>query len=275
MRFIAYIISYGRPNNSTANYLEKINYAGEWKIVVDNSDKTIPQYIERWGENRLIIYDKKDIDFDTCLKDKIYTTATFSRNACELLAKLGGYDYFCLFDDDINYLSLRYEVDNKLKGRGITKNLDVLFERIIQYMSSANIATVCFGYNTIYMGGLEGFKVNNDKLRRLCAEAFIRNTHYDVVWNGTYMEDFIASIEYGRKGQVWLQIPDIQVNMPPAYKSQLSGGNTELYNSIEKIFKVKEITKVFFPESTILYVKDNDFSLRPQNNLIVPKIVGE
>jgi len=50
MKFITYIISYGRPNNLTANYLEKINYTGEWKIVVDNSDKTIPKYIERWGE---------------------------------------------------------------------------------------------------------------------------------------------------------------------------------------------------------------------------------
>ena len=67
--FCAFILSHGRSENvKTYGLLRKLGYTGPIYIVVDNEDSTVDKYIEIFGEENVVVFNKPFISntFDTC-----------------------------------------------------------------------------------------------------------------------------------------------------------------------------------------------------------------
>ena len=59
--FCVFILSYKRANNVyTIKSLADSNYTGDWYIVLGNDDPTIEEYIELYGKDKILIFDKEE-----------------------------------------------------------------------------------------------------------------------------------------------------------------------------------------------------------------------
>ena len=108
--FVILIISNCRPDDqkSLASIL-KCNYTGDWYIVLDNEDKTTDRYIQNYGREKIIIFDKKkyfDLS-DKCDNFPSRNIALPARNACPDIARSLNKKYFYVLDDDILNYSIK------------------------------------------------------------------------------------------------------------------------------------------------------------------------
>lgn len=111
-KFVVFILSHGRSDTViTLNALENAGYTGDWFIVIDNEDKTAEAYYERFGADKVIMFDKLEQSkkFDTADNFSDRRTIVYARNACFEIAKELGYDYFLQLDDDYTAFMYRYE----------------------------------------------------------------------------------------------------------------------------------------------------------------------
>lgn len=66
--FAVFILTHGRPDTiHTLDTLKRGNYTGKWYLVIDNEDKQAERYYEKYGKERVIMFDKLAISktFDT------------------------------------------------------------------------------------------------------------------------------------------------------------------------------------------------------------------
>ena len=100
--FVAFILSHGRADRvTTYDLLRKCGYTGDIRIVVDNEDETISQYIDKFGDE-VVVFNKPFVanTLDPCDNFDNRKTIVYARNACFDLAKELGYTYFIELDDD-------------------------------------------------------------------------------------------------------------------------------------------------------------------------------
>ena len=80
--------------------LNNLEYSGKWFIVIDNEDKTSDQYFEKYGTDKVIMFDKdqayKKFDRAENFTDRKVIFA--ARNICFDLAKELNYKYIHLYD---------------------------------------------------------------------------------------------------------------------------------------------------------------------------------
>ena len=77
--FCVFILTHGRPDNVvTLKTLERCGYTGRLYFVVDNEDATVDRYRENFGEDRVIVFDKK-AEADACDEGTTSTNAGRSR----------------------------------------------------------------------------------------------------------------------------------------------------------------------------------------------------
>ena len=117
--FAVFIISNNRHDKVyTEAMLKKYNYTGEYFIVLDNEDNSIDKYIEKFGKEKIIVFDKKAIADKTDEGNNFDNrrTTPHARNACFDIAKDLNYKYFLVLDDD--YTVFRY----RFIGKYITKS---------------------------------------------------------------------------------------------------------------------------------------------------------
>lgn len=58
--FACIVISHGRPECSTVKVLRECGYTGKIYIVVDDEDKTLPDYIERYEDDVHVFHKMED-----------------------------------------------------------------------------------------------------------------------------------------------------------------------------------------------------------------------
>jgi len=130
-----FILSHGRPDRVfTVRTLERAGYTGDWYIVIDNEDKTADEYYRRFGEDRVIMFDKPAIakTFDTADNFDDRKTIVFARNACFEIADRLGYTHFMELDDDYTSISFRFNRKGEFKNRPL-RNLDYVMHRMIEF----------------------------------------------------------------------------------------------------------------------------------------------
>ena len=151
------ILSHGRPDNvKTIQALEKAGYTGPIKIVCDDMDKSLPKYIENFGDD-VIVFNKmeklKQCDtMDNFGKTNIVLPA---RNECNNIAKRLEWDYFFELDDDYHMFDIRYGKGETLKSHKIT-NMDDVLQWMIDFLETSGATTVCFSQAGDYIGGVNG-----------------------------------------------------------------------------------------------------------------------
>lgn len=218
--FAVFILTHGRPDNvKTFSTLKKCGYTGKVYFIIDNEDKTIDKYINNFGKENIVVFDKK------AMADSIDEGNNFdnrkviihARNACFKIAKDLGIKYFMQFDDDYYYFGYRYET-----GAKIIKNLDVVIEKMLDFYKSINIKSIAFSQGGDHIGGFSGIK-----LKRKCMNSFLCSTDREFTFVGSINEDVNTYTSLGNRGDVFFTFTNIQLDQKDTQSNK--GGMTDQY----------------------------------------------
>lgn len=218
--FCVLILTHGRPNNVlTIRSLQQAGYTGEIYFVVDNEDKTAPQYIENYGADKVYIFDKKKYadNCDECNNFNERRTIIHARNASFDIAKKIGVKYFMQLDDD--YTSFLYR--NEKEGVSI-KSLDNILDYFIEFYKSIPALSIAFSQGGDHIGGFQSLK-----LKRKCMNSFLCSTSKPFKFVGAFNEDVNTYTTLGSRGELFFTYMGLQLNQKET-QSQ-AGGITDMY----------------------------------------------
>lgn len=225
--FAVFILTHGRPDTiHTLDTLKRGNYTGKWYLVIDNEDKQAERYYERYGKERVIMFDKLAISktFDTADLSQERRAIVYARNACFQIAKDLNLKYFVEFDDDYTSIGIRYPKDGKLSQLSC-ENLDEIFELMVDFLLETDALTVCMSQGGDHMGGLTG-RWKKSILRKAMNSFFCRADR-PFQFLGRVNEDVNTYTLLGSQGQLMMTITDLMLNQMQTQSN--SGGMTDLY----------------------------------------------
>ena len=247
--YTVFIISNNRPNKVYTNtMLTKYNYTGTSYIVLDDEDKSIGEYIEKFGENRIQVFNKKEIADKTDEGNNFDNrrSTTHARNACFDIAKNLGYKYFLVLDDD--YTVFRYRYIDKYITKGYVKNLNNLFTKTFQYYKENKFLSIAFAQGGDFIGGdscglLKNYLFNSRK----CMNSFFCSTERRFWFLGQLNEDVNTYITYGNKGELFMTIPFVGLEQKATQLT--AGGMTDAYMKYGTY--IKSFTTVMMQPSSV------------------------
>lgn len=247
--YTVFIISNNRPNKVyTDTMLSKYNYTGTSYIVLDNEDKSINKYIEKFGEHRIKVFDKKAIADKTDEGNNFDNrrTTTHARNACFDIAQSLGYKYFLVLDDD--YIVFRYRYINKYITKGYVQNLDNLFNNTFEYYKNNKFLSIAFAQGGDFIGGencglLKNYLFNSRK----CMNSFFCSTDRRFWFLGQLNEDVNTYVTYGNRGDTFMTIPFVGLEQKATQLT--AGGMTDAY--LKYGTYVKSFTTVMMQPSSV------------------------
>lgn len=218
--FAVFILTHGRPNNvKTLTTLKKCGYTGKIYFIVDNEDKCVNDYIKNFGVDYVKVFNKKEmadsIDEGNNFDER--RTITHARNACFKIAKELNIKYFVQLDDDYYYFGYRYDT-----GAKIIKNMDKVFEIMLNFYKSVNIKSIAFGQGGDHIGGFSGIK-----LKRKCMNSFFCCTEREFNFIGSMNEDVNTYTTLGSRGDIFFTFTNIQLDQKDT-QSQ-NDGITDMY----------------------------------------------
>lgn len=207
--FCVFVLTHGRPGNvlTLRPLLDVGRYSGPWFLVVDDEDPTLPAYIARYGEARVLTFSKEEVSrtFDPADLSSDRRTVVYARNACWALAKEQGFDRFLQLDDD--YTEFRFRYVNEGRGgnfsRVESRNLDRLFTAMLSWLDSSGAATVALAQSGDFIGGAAGTKWQEKVFRKAMNTFFCRASD---TWRfpGRVNEDVNAYSALAHRGHVFL-----------------------------------------------------------------------
>ena len=274
--FAVFILTHGRPNNViTYNTLKKLNYNGKYYLVIDNEDKKGNEYIEKYGKENVVIFDKLKIskEFDTIDNSEERKTVVYARNACFKIAKEKNIKYFLELDDDYNEFRVRYEKNGILSSAKI-KDINELFNLMINFLIKSGADTVALAQGGDYIGGV-GSKVWKDKLSRKAMNTFFCTTDRQFNFIGRINEDVNTYTSRAIKGNLFFTIANVMINQMATQTN--AGGMTDVY--LDSGTYVKSFfTIITSPSCTKISTMGNKFKRIHHKilwNKCTPKIINE
>jgi hypothetical protein len=275
--FTVFILSHGRPDNVlTYKTLLDGGYTGKIYIIVDNEDKTANQYIETFGADNVIVFDKK------AMADKIDEGNNFdnrkvivhARNFCFEAAKSLGIEYFLQLDDD--YTSFRYRYIDKYITKGKVQNFDKLFNSMLKFYEQSDFHSIAFAQGGDFIGGAScGLLSNYLYNSRKCMNSFFCSTKRPFQFVGSINEDVNTYTSLASKGLKFMTIPF--VGLEQLQTQSQGGGMTDAY--LTQGTYVKSFTSVLMQPSSVICAKMGFTSRRIHHRVAwkttVPLIVKE
>ena len=274
--FTIFICTHGRPDTQyTLDMLRHCGYTGKIWLVLDDTDSTIQQYIDNYGAENILIFDKNYFinDSDTGT-DKLFDKCIlYAKNAVEYVANYWGLKYFAIADDDIKNLCVRYIDGDKLRRFNIDTNFDLYLQGYLDFLESTNMAAVGFGTANSYFSGVDTFSFSSlDKLR-IVYQFVIRSIRYDIKWRSFMNEDSVTSILHSNWGQYMLINPSIMQTTTVIGETSDAGGMHETYqvnNSLRRCL----ITMIFAPNCIHPYKYKGSYVLKIDRANAFPKIIS-
>jgi hypothetical protein len=204
----------------------KCNYTGKVFFIVDDEDKTVEQYKTNFGNERVIIFNKKEIaetvdegnNFDN---RKVILHA---RNACFKIAKQLGITYFIQLDDD--YYEFIYKFKGS-KGQVMIKDIDKVFTMLLEFYKSTQCTSIAFAQTGDFIGGIDNGKGVYRFNKRKCMNSFICSTEREFKFVGSLNEDVNTYTLLASRGALFLTIPVIAINQKDTQTQK--GGMTDAY----------------------------------------------
>lgn len=268
-----YIISKGRPRCLTAQTLTKIDYPGEWFIVCGNNDETIPEYQEKWGKEKVLIFDwyeeVKHTDFlDNLGVEKYSSGAAPVRNAASKISHDRGEIRHWQLDDDYPAF-VKYSTKER-------KNIRITDGKILQF-EMGKIAL--FGYeadlqNVGYQPTSNTFpdqaflfskRVFNAHNMPSDPEKFVR-------WRGRMNDDTVNAIDVLKNGG--FEISFNYLGMGTVKTQTEQGGNTDLYQDNGTVMKTAYAV-LASPLSVSLVIKFRRFHHQNNWRYVSPKLIRD
>lgn len=225
--FCVFILSHGRPDRiHTLNTLKKGGYTGKIYIVIDNEDKTEPEYRQKYGD-MILQFDKLAISetFDTGDLEQDRRTIVYARNACFDLARQVGCRYFLELDDDYTYFSCKRLVDNNFHNIR-SKQLDRAFLAMLEFFEKSPCQSICFAQGGDYIGGAKGESFKK-AVKRKAMNSFFCDTERPFKFLGRINEDVNTYTTLATRGALFYTILGMSLNQQVTQAS--SGGMTDVY----------------------------------------------
>lgn len=124
---------------------------------------------------------------------------------------------FVQLDDDYYYFGYRYET-----GAKIIKNLDKVFEIVLEFYKNTPITSIAFSQGGDHIGGFSGIK-----LKRKCMNSFFCSTDRYFQFVGSINEDVNTYTTLGSRGHVFFTFTNIQLDQKDTQSNK--GGMTDQY----------------------------------------------
>lgn len=227
--FIAFILTHGRPDKQvTFQSLKRHGYTGDICMLIDNEDAKGNEYKKKYGDI-VRVFDKKAIsktfdEYDTFNNRK---AIVYARNACWEIAREMGKKYFIQLDDD--YTCFSYKCDEKCNYVDLLniKNLDAVFNSMIEFLDRTQAATICMSQGGDFLGGKNGGSTKIMKLARKAMNTFVCDADRPFQFLGRINEDVNTYVLHGGRGMLFLTVPNIGITQMTTQKNK--GGMTDIY----------------------------------------------
>lgn len=274
--FCVFILSYKRANNMyTIDSLKNSNYSGKYFIVLGDDDPTISEYIEKYGRENILIFNKEyqASIVDTCDNFNRRKVILYARNYCFDIAKSLGYKYFLQLDDDYTGFEYRYEEDDKFKILKV-EEFDKLVDIMIDFLEETNAYTVAFGQGGDFIGGKDS-SLAKAKIKRKAMNSFFCSTERPFKFFGSINEDVNTYCKLGSQGKLFMTIRDVSLKQKNTQSTK--GGMTDEYldngtyiKSFYSIITNPSCVKIFGMETT-----NSRIHHRVNWNTAVPKVLSD
>ena len=229
--FAIFILSHGRPNEQhTVEFITTHGYTGKWYIIIDNEDKTAPEYFKLWGDHvvqfdRLAQWNRHDFDIGDNFNAN-RNSVVFARNMCWDIAKNLGIKWFFEFEDDYYEITRRFDVNGHCH-LWYVGDMDSICECFIKYMEEApNILTVAFSQVGDWLGGMQG-DMAKKCVKRKAMNTFMCCTDRPFIFIGRMNDDVNTYVTEGSRGKVFLTVKDLCLRQGETQKAK--SGNAAMY----------------------------------------------
>lgn len=271
--FAVFIITHERRKQVTYNLLKRMNYSGRLYFLVDDRDNTRFDLIKRFGEDRVIVFNKDDylneIDFVT---NKTYwDTPVFVEHFMYDFAKEQGINYFIRCDDDISEIYYRYPEGGVLKQRKV-KDIDSVFEAMVEFMETADLNFLSPAQNAAYIGGVNGnFSKGFDYKY---SQMVFCSTKNRVDWRGFTSSDFLTIFDSSITGKGALRTYLLSITSPK--RGENKGGMEKVYKEDSRWYMSNFLSVIVHPSSSKISEDDSgEIKGVTEYNYIYPKIISE
>lgn len=230
--FVALILTHGRPDNViTYNTLRRYGYTGRIVLVLDDLDKTRDQYVAKYGEDDIEIFDKRAIakTFDECDNFNDMRSIIYARNASFDIAERLGVRYFIQLDDDYDQFAFRFDGDfNYYPPTKMIRNLDAIFDILLDaFKAMPQVSSLAISQGGDWMMGSGSRWANAVKLVPKCMNTFICDTERRFQFIGRINEDVNTYTASASTGLVLRTTNQLSIHQKQTQSN--AGGMTDIY----------------------------------------------
>lgn len=271
--FAFFIVSHGRPHNqATLEQILGAGYTGDWYIVCDNLDSTLPQYKEKYGEH-VLVFDKEQWaeKTDTFESKRDLRSVVYARNASIALAQELGYKYMAQFDDDQKRFTIRYEDGDQLKSQVVDSGMDEIINAYVQILEDTRIDIISMGNGMNYIGGLSGaFK---KRMGTWLYSTFFLKVDAGIEFRGLHNEDYILTSHYAKRGMSLYNIFDVQAT--DLLRGTNEGGLFDIYQATSS-YQIAFYAILECPDSTMIRTDELGQShISQYQKFRIPRLLNE
>lgn len=275
--FAALILTHNRADRVfTYESLRRHGYTGPIMIVIDDSDPSMHEYLERFG-SEVSIFSKKEVARYTDPGDNFggLRGVLYARNASFDLARAKGFRYFIALDDD--YRSFTFRFDRKLDyNPKACRDLDTVFSSMVEFLEESGAATVCMAQGGDFIGGSENPCAEKITLSRKAMNSFVCSVDRPFRFMGRINEDVNAYTALGSIGKLFFTT--YQVSLGQTQTQTNSGGLTEIYLDLGTFVK-SFYSVMYLPSAVKVKVLQDRGNPRLHHSIAwnnaVPKILRE
>ncbi len=250
--FAILILSHGRADNvRTVEKLAEFKYTGRFFVVVDDEDDQVDANRKRYSD-KVVVFSKREAEKITDAGDNLESRSgvVYARNYAWTIARKLGLRYFMAMDDDYTgfYVRLRAGQGSNDSGAYRAECLDGVLAAMLRYFKTTPALAIAMSQGGDHIGGT----TRNNMQKRKAMNTFLCAVDRPFKFYGRLNEDTTAYTLLGRRGALFLTIPNIQVNQLQTQANP--GGLTEQYLDVGTY--VKSFYSVLYTPSA---VRDGQF----------------
>jgi hypothetical protein len=272
--FAVFILTHGRANTIiTHKTLRRHGYTGQIFFIIDNEDNQIQDYKDKFGNENVVIFDKKRLSDQTDEADNFddRRTITHARNATFEIAKDLSVRQWIQLDDDYTKFDWRFYEKGNPKP---IMNLDFVFSRIAKLHEITPAKSIAIAQGGDFIGGAGG-SFQYKGLARKCMNSFICSNDKKFTFLSRLNEDVCTYLSLGNTGDLFFTYTKVSLTQKQTQAN--NGGISEAYRDSGTY--VKSFYSVMFCPSFVKVGLMKSKHKRLHHSIswkfAVPKIISE